>query len=113
MTEQQALRNQAQAFLHSQQLTDHTLFADITRYIAEIPLDPRQGKHCFVCASPSCGVCGDCHKLAEQFLSLDQKHVISENRITVQPRGTMRCVAWSWALLFLRDAESALETHHS
>jgi bacterioferritin-associated ferredoxin len=108
----QEIRNQAQSFLNSQQLTDQAFFADIKRYIAEIPLDPRLLRHCFICASASCGVCGDCHKLAEQVLSLDRKHMIRENRITVQPRGTIRCVAWIWAYLFLCDAEYALNAQN-
>jgi hypothetical protein len=106
---EQEVRNQAHLFLLNQQLTDQAFFADIKRYIAEIPLDPRLLRHCFICASPSCGVCGDCHNLVEQVLSFDQKHVIRENRIMVQPRGTLCCVAWSWAYLFLCDAERALK----
>lgn len=103
---EQEVRNQAQSFLLDQQLTDQAFFADIKRYIAEIPLDPRTLRHCFVCASASCGVCGDCHKLAEQLLSLHHESSITGNIINVRPRGTIHCVAWSWAYLFLCDAQS-------
>ena len=96
-------RDRAHLYLLGQHITDQTFYRAIKTHVAEIPLDPRKMQSCPACESVLCGICGACHELDRRFLFVGPTCPVAQ-----ETDGTTPCVAWSWAYLFLKDANEAV-----
>ena len=99
------IKKQALTYLEGQHLQGEyqPLREATTHYIGEIPISRIGLKHCPVCESVSCGVCGQCHENDRRFLFVGMPCPMAV------PNGEdTLCVAWSWAYQFIRDAERVL-----
>jgi len=101
--EEAIVRAKATEFLNGQNITDKAFYACISKYMAEIPISQTGMKYCPVCEGAACGVCGGCHQLDKEFLFIGPQCPVE-----IETSGMTPCVAWSWAYIFIRDADKAL-----
>lgn len=83
-------------------VTGDPLFRDkVAASIESIPVDFAGMKHCPACEGVSCGVCGKCHDLDRRDWHKNPACPEAHHMLD----SDTECVAWSYAYLFLKQAQ--------